>query len=124
MGIFDFLKKKKIPIDFSDENVSELTQKSDLLGQTLIDNGHGFYVDYLSQIRLSADHKNEVEFKKLVISNELFGGAGALWEIHIENQTEYKKFNRQFTEYVDLLNRMGIKNGRVSQIRKTMLKLN
>ena len=63
MGIFDFLKKKKIPIDFSDENVSELTQKSDLLGQTLIDNGHGLYVDYLSQIRLSADHKNEVEFK-------------------------------------------------------------
>ncbi|WP_298894359.1 hypothetical protein [uncultured Psychroserpens sp.] len=95
-----------------------------MLGQTLIDNGHGFYVDYLSQIRLSADNKNEIEFKKLVISNELFGSAGALWEIHIENPSEHKKFNKQFTEYVDLLTRMGIKNGRVRQIRKTMLKLN
>jgi len=56
MGIFDFLKKK-IPIDFSDENVSELTLKSDSLEQTLIDNGLGFYVDHLSKIRLSADKK-------------------------------------------------------------------
>jgi len=122
MGIFDFLKKK-IPIDFSDENVSELTLKSDLLGQTLIDNGLGFYIDHLSQIRLSADKKNESEFRKLVISRELFGGAGALWEIHIENPTEYKKFNKQFCEYLDLLTRMGIRNGRVKQIRKTMQKL-
>jgi len=60
----------------------------------------------------------------LVISRELFGGAGALWEIYIEKPTEYKKFNNQFTEYVDLLTRMGIKNGRVKQIRKTMPKLN
>jgi hypothetical protein len=125
MGIFDFLtKKKNLPIDFSEQNVSELTRKSDLLGQTLIDNGLGFYVDYLSQIRLAADNKNELKFKKLVISRELFGGAGALWEIHIENQIEYKKFNKQFTEYIDLLKRMGIKNGRVNQIRKTMPKLN
>lgn len=124
MGIFDFLKKKKIPIDFSDENVSELTLKSDLLGQTLIDNGLGFYVDHLSQIRLSDDKKNESEFRKQVISRELFGGAGALWEVHIKNPTEYQKFNKQFSEYVDLLTRMGIRNGRVKQIWKTMQKLN
>ena len=68
MGIFDFLKKKKIPIDFSDKNVSELTLKFDLLGQTLIDNELGFYVDYLSEIRLAAENKNESEFKKLVVS--------------------------------------------------------
>ena len=124
MGLFDFLKKKKKPIDFSDKNVSELTLKSNLLGQILIDNGLGFYVDHLSQIRIAADNKNESEFKKLVISRELFGGAGALWEIHIENPIEYKKFNKHFTEYIDLLTRMGIKNGRVKQIRNTMPKLN
>ncbi|MEZ4803485.1 MAG: hypothetical protein R2797_11995 [Gelidibacter sp.] len=124
MRLFDILKKNKIPIDFSDENVSELTMKSDLLGQTLIDNGLGFYVDHLSQIRLSADTQNESEFKKLVISRELFGGAGALWEVYIENPTEYQKFKKQFSEYVDVLTRMGIKNGRIKQIQKTMAKLN
>ncbi|MEY8847300.1 hypothetical protein AB9K26_00670 [Psychroserpens sp. XS_ASV72] len=124
MGIFNFLKKKKTPIDFSNEKVIELTRKSELLGQTLIENGLGFHVDHLSQIRLAADNKNESEFRKLVLSRELFGGAGALWEIHIENPTEYKKFNIQFAEYIDLLKRMGIKNGRVNQIQKAMAKLN
>ncbi|MEE9432104.1 MAG: hypothetical protein V3V16_13730 [Melioribacteraceae bacterium] len=94
--------------------------KSDLLGQTLIDNGFGFYVDYLSQIRLEADNKNESEFKKLVISRELFGGAGALWEIYIKNSTERQKFKIQFSEYIDLLIKMGIRNGRVNQIRKSI----
>jgi len=123
MGLFGFFKKKNILINFSDENVSELAQKSDLLGQTLIDNGLGNYVDHLSRIRLAADNKNESEFKDLVLSRELFGGAGALWEIYIESPTEYKKFNAQFSEYVELLTRMGIRNGRVKQIRKTMQKL-
>jgi hypothetical protein len=124
MGIFNFFKKKKIPINFSEKNIAELNQKSDLLGQTLIENEMGFYVDYLSQIRLAAYNKNESEFKKLVISRELFGGSGALWEIHIENLTEYRKFNKQFSEYINLITEMGIRNGRVRQIQKTMPKLN
>ncbi len=119
MGIFDFLKKKT-PIDFSEENISELTLKSDLLGQTLIDNEMGFYVDYLSQIRLAADNKNDAEFKKLVISPELFGGAGALWEIYINNSTEHQKYKIQFSEYVELLIKMGIRSRRVNQIRKSI----
>lgn len=123
MRIFNFWRKKKIPIDFSDENISELIQKSDRLGQILIDNGLGFYIDYLTQIRLAADNKNESEFEELVIRRELFGGSGALWEIYIENPTEYKKFNKLFTEYIALLTKMGIRNGRVRQIQKTMPKL-
>ena len=123
MRIFDFFRKKETPIAFSEENISELTRNSDSLGQTLIENGLGFYVDHLSQIRLAADKKNEEEFKKLVISRDLFGGSEALWEIHIENPNEYEKFNRQFTKYIDLLTRMGIRKGRVRQIQRTMPKL-
>lgn len=124
MGVFNFLRKKKLPIDFSEEKVSELTKKSDLLGQTLIDNGFGFYVDYLSQIRLAADNKNEIEFRRLVLSNELFGGSGALCEIYIGNQSEYHKFEKQFSQYIELLFDMGINDRRVRQIKKYMGKRN
>lgn len=123
MGIFNRWNKKTEQIDFSESYVSQLIEMSDSLGQTLIDNGFGFYVDYLSKIRLAAENSNEIDFKKLVISSELFGGSGALWEIYIENQKEYLKFNRLFTEYVELLIQMGIKSGRVKQIFRTMPKL-
>lgn len=123
MGIFDLFRKKEIPIDFSDQNVSELTKKSDFLGNILIENGFGFYVDHLSRIRLSADNKNEKEFRKLVVSPELFGGSGGLCDINIENATKNRQFNRQFSEYIDILTRMGINNKRMFYIQKNMSNL-
>lgn len=113
MGILDFLKKKSL-INFSDENISELTLKSDLLGQTLIENGMGFYVDYLSQIRLSADNKNDKEFRKLVLKSGLFRGNGSLRDTQMKNPSENQKFNNQFSEYINLIIRMGIKKKHIS----------
>lgn len=115
MGIFDFLnKKKKLQIDFSEANISELTLKSDSLGQTLIDNGMGFYVDYLSQIRLAADNKNDVEFKKLLIKSGLFRGNGSLRDIQMKSPSENRKFISQLYQYVNLINRMGIRKKYIS----------
>ncbi len=114
MGIFNFLKKKKIPIDFSDENVTELTYKSDSLGQILIENGMGFYVDYLSQIRLAADNKNEMEFKKLILRSGLFRGNSSLRDIRMKNPSENRKFDNQFSEYINVIIRMGIKKKQIN----------
>lgn len=117
MGLFDLFKRTEKPIDFSDENVAALTKLSDQLGDTLIKSGFGFGVDHLSQIRLAADRHDNEEFKKLVISRELFGGSGAIWEIWIEDKQLQSQFNRQFCDYIDLLKTMGIRNGRVNQVR-------
>lgn len=117
MGLFDFFKRQEKLIDFSDENAAALTKLSDQLGDTLIKSGFGFGVDHLSQIRLAADRHDNEEFKKLVISKELFGGSGAIWEIWIEDKQLQNQFNRQFCDYIDLLKTMGIRNGRVNQVR-------
>lgn len=119
MGLLDFITRRKKTIDFSEVNVQVLTKLSDEMGDTLIKAGFGFWVDYLSQIRLAADKRNEEEFKKLIISNELFGGAGAIWEVWIEDRQLRAKFNKQFCDYIDLLKSMGIENGRVNQIRSS-----
>lgn len=117
MGLFEFFKRQEKPIDFSDENVKTLTKLSDQLGDILVKSGYGYGVDYLSQIRIAADiHDNET-FKKLVISRELFGGSGAIWEIWIDDKELRRQFNKKFCQYVDLLKKMGIRNGRVKQVR-------
>jgi hypothetical protein len=124
MGIIDFFRKERKTnfsesnIDFSDDNVDKLITSIDALGDTLIKVHIGNYVDYLSQIRLATENHDSETFKKLIISRELFGGTGALWEIWIENQKSRELFNKQFCRFVDILKEMGIKNTRVNQVRK------
>jgi hypothetical protein len=117
MTLFNFGREKVETIDFSDEKVERLSNLTDQLGDILIKSGFGFYVDYLSQVRLSAEKRDKEKFKKLAISVELFGGAGALWEIWIEDNQLRVKFEQQFCRFVDQLKEMGIKNGRVDQVR-------
>jgi len=40
-------------------------------------------------------------------------------EIWIEDNQLRRTFNEQFCEYVDLLKKMGIRNGRIDQVRKS-----
>jgi hypothetical protein len=96
MGFFDFISKKESAIDFSDEKVELLSTLTDQLGDTLIKSGFGFYADRLFEIRLSAIQRDKEKFKEFVVSPELFGGAGALCEIWIEDPDLRKKFEREF----------------------------
>ncbi len=124
MNIFNFWKKKKLLIDFSDENISNLKKQTSLLKQVLIENDIEYYSNHLNNILLAAEHESEAKFKELVISRELFGGSGALWEIHIKNSIEYNKFNNIFINYIDLIIKMGIKHNRITQTKKILKKVN
>ena len=118
MRLLDFFRKEQ-KIDFTHENIEKLTKLTIELGDTLIRSNLGIYVDNLSGIRLAAEQHDTETFKKKVISRELFGGAGALWEIWIEDKQLRRTFNEQFCEYVDLLKKMGIRNERINQVRKS-----
>ena len=75
MGFIDLFKKNESIIDFSDENVTQLTKLLDDIGDTLIKSGHGFYVDQLAQIRLAAERQDKDKFRLLVVSREQIGRA-------------------------------------------------
>jgi hypothetical protein len=105
-------------IDFSNDNVERLTAITDALGDTLIKAGFGVYVDQLAQIRLAAERHDKESFEKQVINNGLFGGAGALWEIWINDKQLQKNFDKRFCDFIDHLKRMGINNSRVNQVRE------
>ncbi len=118
MGLFNFLGISDKPIDFSEDNVENLTKIIDDLGDTLIKASFGFYVDHLSQIRLASERHDSVYLKKLVICAELFGGSGAMWEIWIKDDELRREFNIYFCQFVDILKKMGIKDGRIDQVRR------
>ena len=100
-------------LDFSDENVKKFAVISDLIGDTLINSGYGYFVDYLSQIRLKVEEHDSEGFVKLVLSNELFGGAGSLRDIWIEEEALRSRFEKEFTEYLNLLITIGLDDKRI-----------
>ena len=119
MLLFNFFKKSNRLIDLSNDKVEKLIKLADDLGDTLIEAGFGFYVPHLSQIRLAAERHDTETFKRQVISRELFDGAGAMWEIWIQDNQLRAKFEKRFCDFVDLLKEMGIRNGRINQVRKS-----
>lgn len=82
MKLFDFFKKAQ-PIDSSFIHVQKLSAAIDALATTLREAGLSFNINQLHQIKSAAINEDEETFKKLVISRELFGGNGALWEVYI-----------------------------------------
>jgi len=118
-----FKKRKQLEhLDFSEENIEKFIIISDLIGDTLIKSGYGYLVDYLSQIRLRAEERDSNGFKKLVISNELFGGAGSLCDIWIEEKELRQKFEKEFADYLDLLMVIGLDDIRIRRERKIIKK--
>ncbi|MBV9989467.1 MAG: hypothetical protein JO301_17435 [Chitinophagaceae bacterium] len=104
-------------IDFSEKNVDELCRLILLINKTLTDENLDHYIKHLSLIQQAAKERDKKLFKKLVMNALLFGGAGALWELDIPDKQKKKAFDIAFCSFVDHLKIMGIKNGRINQVR-------
>ena|ERR1043165_1083002 len=104
--------------NFSNENLISLSHIISNLCDTLTKTGHVGWVDYLSKIEVTAQQHNHEAFNSYVVSNEIFGGAGAMWEIWIEAIDLRIQFEKQFCEFVDLLKNIGVSNVRIDQIRE------
>jgi hypothetical protein len=114
-----FISKSKI----KKTGVDELKNQTTRLRETLQNNGFSSYNFRLSNALAAAQIGDEIKFRELVISNEIFGGAGALWEIYIDDKFEYEKFNAQFSNYIEALIKIGIRNKRVISTGKSIKKM-
>lgn len=123
MGLLSFIFGTENQIDFSDNRVKRLSQLIDELSMTLMKADRTSYIKLLSEIKDAAQNKDNETFKKLVISNSLFGGAGAMWEIWIDDTQLQSTFERQFYLFVDTLQKMGISNGRINQVKSGLRKM-
>jgi len=112
------LFKRDQPLNFSGPQIQSLGEIIDSLATTLRDAGLSFYINQLHQIKSAAANEDEETFKKLVISHELFGGSGALWEVYISDAELQNIFYHQFRHFVIQLQVMGIRNQRINQTKK------
>ena len=109
-----FTRNKEL--NFSEENIESLTKSVTELKDVLTKIGTSLGQQTLTNVLASAMKKDSKIFKENVLTNELFGGAGALWELYCGNDNLQSEFQNKFNEFCQDLIRIGIKNRRIKQI--------
>ena len=114
MNIFNRNKQ----FDFSDKNIESLTESVIELKSILREVGTSIGLQALTNILSSAMKKDSNSFKKYTLTNELFGGSGAVWELHCGNNKLQTEFQNSFRKFCLELKNIGINNQRINQIIK------
>ncbi|MET1259882.1 hypothetical protein ABV409_11080 [Flagellimonas sp. DF-77] len=112
MSIF----KKHKNLDFSDENIESLSESVVDLKNILSKIGTNIGSHELNNVLASAMKKDSKSFKKSILTNELFGGAGALWELYCGDDNLQNEFDKRLKNFCLELKKIGISNARVNQI--------
>lgn len=114
MNIFNRHKK----FDFSDKNIESLSESVIELKSLLREIGTSIGLQTLTNILASAMKKDSESFKKYTLTNELFGGSGALWELYCGNNKLQAEFQNRFRKFCKELKNIGINSRRINQIIK------
>ena len=109
-----FTRNKEL--NFTEENIESLTKSVTELKIILNEIGTSLGQQELTYVLASAMKKDAELFKKYVLTNELFGGAGALWELFCGNNYLQSEFQNKFNNFCRDLIKIGIKNRRIKQV--------
>lgn len=116
MKIFDRNKR----LNFSDENIESLSESILVLKDVMMEIGVSNSSNELNSILASAMKKNSKSFIKHTLTNNLFGGSGAIWEIDCRNDILQAKFEKRFVNFCMELKNIGINNDRINQVIKSL----
>lgn len=111
--------KEKVKIDtydFSDDKVDELRETINELREILMKAGFNSYIYSLIKVLSAAEQSDSHKYKSSVETNDLFGGAGALWEIYIPDKKLMKNYHNVFYNFILQLEKIGVKNKRIKQV--------
>jgi hypothetical protein len=103
-------------LNFSEENIESLTKSVIELKSVLTEIGTSLGQQELTNVLAFAMKKDSKLFRRYVLTNVLFGGSGALWELYCGNDKLQSEFQNKFNSFCRDLIKIGIKNRRIKQI--------
>lgn len=81
-----------------------------------------FQVEIIQNIIDTIKKNNFKEFKEKINSVDMWGGSGAVWEIHIEEYEKEKKFKTLIIKLIELMEDTKVIGKGIVQIKKYFLK--
>jgi len=110
-----FKKKEVIPVlAVYEEYVSILNS----INQYLVMSDNMAQSKFIERLLNLLKEKHVDEFIKLINGIDMWGGAGAVWEVYIENKEEQKKFEKQMLSLIELMKKTDIMGSGIKSIEK------
>jgi hypothetical protein len=107
-------------VNLNAQNIKSFDIIINSLIEVLNQSGYNNRINYLEDILESVHEMDLDKYKKFVVNSSLFGGAGALWEIWIEDSILQARFNKLFIDLINEIERTGIYEPRINQIKSYM----
>lgn len=95
----------------------------DELRKQLFKEGYVVQSATLSNLLEYLAERNFAKFIKVINSVDMWGGAGAVWEVNFDNKADANKFEDNIIKLIDLMDRTNILGKGIKQIR-TIFKKN
>ncbi len=115
--MLNLFRKKETKIEFTEELLEELESVLTEAYNILRDAAYTAQANYLKQILASTINRDAELFKKLILSNELLGGAGSVIDCWIEDEQQMSRLHELETELFHLFRKTGLKHRGLSRLK-------
>jgi len=71
-------------------------------------------------VQNALNKKNYNDIRKVLNSVDMWGGAGAVWEVYIDNEIQEKKFKQEIIKLIDLMEETNLLGSGIKRIKKIL----
>ena len=89
-----------------------------VLAKLLNNSGNNAQSEFVYKLIEQIDENNLAQFVNLVNGVGMWGGAGAVWEVYIENKNEAKEFEKEIIRLISLMEKTKIIGKGIKPIKK------
>jgi hypothetical protein len=116
--MFSFKKNKTEGLELVSQNRDDFFSVLTTLFQLLKKNGHNSQADFIKELIQLINKENFNSFIKSLNGVNMWGGAGAVWEVYIEDKESSKEFEKSVIKLINIMEETKILGKGIKPIRK------
>ncbi|KAF0127917.1 MAG: Uncharacterized protein FD155_3491 [Bacteroidetes bacterium] len=116
--MFSFKKNKSESFELVSQNCDDFSSVLTTLFELLKKNGHNSQADFIKELILLINQENFNSFIQSLNGVNMWGGAGAVWEVYIEDKESSKEFEKSVIKLINIMEETKILGKGIKPIRK------
>lgn len=115
--MFSFKKNKSESLELVSQNCDDFSSVLTTLFELLKKNGHNPQADFIKELIQLVNQENFNLFIKSLNGVNMWGGAGAVWEVYIEDKESSKEFEKSVIKLINIMEETKILGKGIKPIR-------